>query len=124
MFFRGAPFQRDGRGRCNLPPATALSSKNAHLFPSGLPTPPRELRPRSFFLAVTSTLELQHSLECSVCDPLMAQRFHQSPRHGPMLGRMKAVPIVSASAHHEGLVHVARASDVCQASTGESYSVS
>lgn len=71
MFFRGTSFQRDGHGGCNLLPASALPSKNAHLFPCVLKAHLKALRPRSFFFSITPALELEHPLECDAYDPLM-----------------------------------------------------
>jgi hypothetical protein len=46
MFFRGAPFQRDGPGGCNLVPASPLFSTTTDLVPSELTTGPQK-RPLS-----------------------------------------------------------------------------
>ena len=145
MFFRGAPFQRDGHGGCNLVPASPLFSKTTGLVPSELTTAPQ----RPCFRSFLSTVPLRRNCSGSGHVPLIAptllmrqwagplllipyvehafhktlRQVHQPSRRGRRQGGGTPSPSRLARAHHKGLVHIARASDLCQASTGESYSV-
>jgi hypothetical protein len=160
MFFRGALFQLNGHGGCNLLPAQNHSNNSADLSPWGSATrtnpflssfracvlpqccekqclhgssdcDPFALR-RAAFPTTGPEMSLYDRLQpaqCRLahCDLSLGKRLkqnHQPTRQDPALGRRSGSPLAPRRRVYKGLVRCARASDLCQASIGESYSVS
>lgn len=119
MFFRGALIQRDGHGVCDLFPAPALPSKTAPLFQLAWRMALEAVR--HVFLVLSATLRSHQVHNCRDRRPLIAL---SSPFAQPSTFCAGLQSNCRMAAHHKGLVQVARASDVCQASIGESCSVS
>jgi hypothetical protein len=146
MFFRGAPFQRDGPGGCNLVPASPLFSTTTDLVPSELTTGPQKrlLSTVSIYRLPSSGLQRRRApnsiaptlLTCASglahsCSFFMSNMFfiqtlqqvHQPSRRGTAPRRRSTISLEAATRAPQRTRAIARASDLCQASTGESYSV-
>jgi hypothetical protein len=146
MFFRGAPFQRDGPGGCNLVPASPLFSTATDLVPSELTAGPQKplLSTVSIYRPPSSGLQRRRAPNCIAptlltCASGLAhsysfilsnmffiqtlQQVHQPSRRGTAPRRGSTISFEAATCAPQRTRAIARASDLCQASTGESYSV-